>query len=214
MRKLTLVLLCLVQSIAQCLAPFVAVSLIGVGRAQAEGDASSAVIINEIHYDPRSKAAGEFVEIYNAGPNIVNLTGWSLDKGIDYVFPPGTQALPGAYVVVARNPEALRQAYGASALGPFVGRLSNDGDALALYDRSGQLVDEVNYSIGFPWPTPSDDADQSIGMTNQSLDNSIPGAWRRAHRRRAGGTATCLTIQRLLWMPSAIPLSPRVQPTP
>ncbi len=178
MRKLTLVLLCLVQTIAQCLAPFVTVSLVGVGRAQAEGDASSAVIINEIHYDPRSKAAGEFVEIYNAGTNIVNLTGWSLDKGIDYVFPPGAQVFPRAYVVVARNPEVLRQTYGASALGPFAGRLSNDVDDLALYDRSGQLVDEVNYSIGFPWPTPNDDADQSIGLTNQSLDNSIPGAWR------------------------------------
>jgi hypothetical protein len=76
MRKLTLLLLCLIQSIAQCLAPFAAVSVLDIGRAHAESGASSSVVINEIHYDPRSKAAGEFVELYNAGPSAVNLTGW------------------------------------------------------------------------------------------------------------------------------------------
>ena len=69
MRKLTLLLFCLMQSIAQCLAPFVAVSMLGIGQAHAESDASASVVINEIHYDPRSKAAGEFVELYNAGPS-------------------------------------------------------------------------------------------------------------------------------------------------
>ena len=52
----------------------------------------------------RSKAAGEFVELYNAGAGAVNLTGWSLGKGIDYVFPLGTQLLPGSYALVARTP--------------------------------------------------------------------------------------------------------------
>ena len=80
--------------------------------------------------------------------------------------------------MVASNPPALRQIYGVAALGPFDGKLSNDGDSLALYDRGGQLVDEVDYALGFPWPTPNDDADQSIGLINAGLDNSVPGAWR------------------------------------
>lgn len=178
MRRLTIVLLCLVQSLAQCAAPFAAAAFLDVGHAQAAFDTAPAIIINEIHYDPRSKAVGEFVELYNAGAGAVNLTGWSLGKGIDYVFPVGTQLLPGSYALVARSPAALRQLYGVAALGPFEGKLSNDDDSLALYDRSGQLVDEVDYALGFPWPTPNDDADQSIGLTNAALDNSIPGAWR------------------------------------
>lgn len=178
MRKLTLVVLCFVQAFALYLAPLLGVPVADIGRAQAEGEAVPAVIINEIHFDPRSKAAGEFVELYNAGPNIVNLTGWSFGKGIDFVFPPGMQLLPAAYLVIARDPAALRRTYGASALGPFAGRLSNDDDTLTLYDRGGQIVDEVAYAIGFPWPTPSDDVDQSISLTNVLLDNAIPAAWR------------------------------------
>ena len=109
MRRLTIVLLCLVQSLAQCVAPFAAAALLDTGRAQAAVDAAPAIIINEVHYDPRSKAAGEFVELYNAGAGAVNLTGWSLGKGIDYVFAVGTQLLPGSFAVVASNPPALRQ---------------------------------------------------------------------------------------------------------
>ncbi len=178
MRRLTIVLLCLVQSLAQCVAPFAAAAFLDTGRAQAAVDAAPAIIINEVHYDPRSKAAGEYVELYNAGAGTVNLTGWSLGKGIDYVFAVGTQLLPGSFALVASNPAALRQIYGVAALGPFDGKLSNDGDSLALYDRGGQLVDEVDYALGFPWPTPNDDADQSIGLINAALDNSVPGAWR------------------------------------
>ena len=181
MRRLTLVLLCLVLSIAQCLAPFAVLAaavFLDPGQAQAATDVAPAIVINEIHYDPRSKAAGEFVELYNAGAGAVNLTGWSLGKGVDYVFPVGTQLLPGSYAVVARSPAALRQIYGVAALGPFDGRLSNDGEDIVLYDRSGQVVDEVDYVLGFPWPTPNDDADQSISLIGAALDNSVPGAWR------------------------------------
>jgi hypothetical protein len=178
MRKLTLILFCIVQLTVQWLPPLVAVSLLDVGRVRAEGDAAQGVIINEIHYDPRIKATGEYVELYNAGPNVADLTGWSFGKGIDYVFPPGTQLLPAAYLVIGRSPAVLGQLYGVNAIGPFAGRLANDGDNLALYDRGGQLVDEVAYTLGFPWPTPSDDDDQSISLTNVLLDNAIPGAWR------------------------------------
>ena len=80
------------------------------------------------------------------------------------MFPPGTQLQPVGYAVVARNAAALRKLYGANVLGQFTGKLSNDGDELALYDRGGQLVDEVDYTMGFPWPTPNDNADQSISL--------------------------------------------------
>ena len=38
----------------------------------------NAVVINEIHYDPDLKYEWvEFVELYNAGPTDVDLSGWS-----------------------------------------------------------------------------------------------------------------------------------------
>jgi hypothetical protein len=152
------------------------------GQARAEDtlvSAAASVVINEIHYDPRLNNADlEYVELANGGPVAVDLTGWSLGEGIDFLFPQGTQLPPGGYLVVARTPEALRQFYGTSALGPFAGKLSNEADELVLRDRSGQIVDEVAYVMGFPWPTPNDDTDQSIGLTNVTTDNASGAAWR------------------------------------
>lgn len=174
MRKWTLALLCLVECLALLLAPFA-----GLSSAQAQAGPPPAVVINEIHYDPRLHTAGvEYIELYNVGAAAVDLTGWSIAKGIDFVFPVGTWLPAGGYLVVARRPAGMRQVYGIPALGPFTGRLANDGDTLRLRDRDGQTVDEVAYQLGFPWPTPNDDADQSIGLINAGLDNSQPGAWR------------------------------------
>ncbi len=177
MRNLTRSLLLL----AQCIAIGLLFVLLGVMPVRAEAEATPTVVINEIHFDPRSAAGGlEYVELYNVGSAQVDLAGWSLAKGIDYVFPAGAVLPPSAYLVVTRDPAALRQAYGVSALGPFAGKLSNDGDELMLRNRNGQLVDAVTYGLGFPWPTPDDNADQSIGLINALLDNAIPGAWRSA----------------------------------
>ena len=41
------------------------------------------VVINEIHYAPDVRTElVEFVELYNTGPNDVNLVGWQLCDGI------------------------------------------------------------------------------------------------------------------------------------
>jgi hypothetical protein len=98
----------------QCLAPFALVSVLDIGRAHAESDASSSVVINEIHYDPRSKAAGEFVELYNVGPGAVNMTGWSLGKGI-VEFKKGSSLLRLGEVEMAPVTMAPGLALGGSA---------------------------------------------------------------------------------------------------
>lgn len=62
--------------------------------------------------------------------------------------------------------------------GPFARgtRLKNSGETLTLVDPFGAVVDEVSYSLGFPWPTVGDDrgtppASPSIELINPLLDN-------------------------------------------
>lgn len=140
---------------------------------------SPAITITEIHYAPQNKLAFlEFVELYNPTDQSVDLTGWSLANALEYVFPAGTSLAAGSYVVVAANPTNVRTTYGVAALGPYYGKLANDGDHVVLRDRSGDTVDEVDYQMGFPWPIPSKDLDTSIGLINLALDNADPAAWR------------------------------------
>src|SRR4029450_7018691 len=50
------------------------------------------VVINEIHYQPAgaSSNALEYVELRNISAGEVDLAGWALSEGVEYVFPPGT----------------------------------------------------------------------------------------------------------------------------
>lgn len=141
--------------------------------------ATATVIIHEIHYDPSPASAwNEFVELYNTGATLVDLSGWALAGGIDYTFPSGTVIVPGGYLVVAINPSFLERSYGMRALGPFRGRLSNEGDRVMLRNAQAQEVDRVEYGVGFPWPIAGYAAERSIGLWNPGADNALGAAWR------------------------------------
>src|SRR5262249_33488690 len=87
------------------------------------------VLINEIHYDPPIKTEHtEFIELYNNGSVAISLDGWQLTGAVDFTFPSGVSMPAGGYVVVAQDPAALRAKFGASALGPWQGILSNQGE--------------------------------------------------------------------------------------
>jgi hypothetical protein len=142
------------------------------------------VVLNEVHYAPRDKTVPEeFVELHNAGGVAVDLSGWYFAGGIDWTFPPGTSIGPGAYLVVAQDPATIRSIHGAAVpvAGPFSGRLSNEEDHLVLRNRTGGLEDEVDYRMGFPWPTPGGPQGYSIELIHPSLDNSLGGSWRSSN---------------------------------
>jgi len=141
--------------------------------------AHSAIVINEIHYDPDVKTEHvEFIELFNSGSNTVNLSGWQLSDAVTFTFPGGTQLAPGGYLVVGQNPAALQGKFGVSALGPWTGALNNDGEKIVLLDAVGSVVDEVEYQLGFPWPTVGDSPGYSIELVNPAFDNDLGGNWR------------------------------------
>src|SRR5882672_4632951 len=145
--------------------------------------ASSAIVINEIHYNPDVKTEpAEFVELVNAGSNAVNLAGWTLSSGFTYTFP-ATNVAPGHFVVVAQNPAFLQTKFTVfGVLGPFntngASGLSKYADKVTLRNISGQVEDEVSYQIGFPWPNVGDPPGYSIELINPDLDNDLGGNWR------------------------------------
>ncbi len=137
------------------------------------------VIINEIHYNPDIKVEPvEFVELYNAGTNQVNLSGWHFSRGMEYIFPPSTFLGAGQYVVVAQDPAALNSKFAASSHGPYGGSLGNEGDRIVLCNAVGATIDAVEYQLGFPWPTCGDIPGYSAQLLNPELDNDLGGSWR------------------------------------
>lgn len=137
-------------------------------------------IINEFHFKPEDKTSlEEFIEIYNPSTDTpVDLSGWKLDDAVSYAFPGGTTLAPGAYLVVAEQPSVILAKYGKTALGPWTGNLSSNGEKIDLLDAGGVLQDRVDYGVGFPWPTAADGGGSSAELLNPGLDNSLGGSWR------------------------------------
>lgn len=158
----------------------VTISLCCLAMIGVVGEAAAAdVVINEIHYQPEDELGTEFIEIYNAGATPVNLAGWQLSEAITFTFPPQDLAA-GAYLVVAADPVALLAEHSVAGLGPWEGKLSNDGERIRLLDALGSEVDRVNYGTSFPWPTAAGGEGQSMELINPSLDNDLGGSWRSA----------------------------------
>ncbi|MDP6544998.1 MAG: lamin tail domain-containing protein, partial [Phycisphaerae bacterium] len=120
----------------------------------------------------------EFIELYNNTLDDVDLTGWRLTDAIAYQFPQDTTILAGQYLVVAQDSATVQAEFGAAALGPWTGRLDNEGESVVLLDESGIVRDEVDYSNHFPWPVGAQGQGSSMELINPVLANDLGGSWR------------------------------------
>ncbi|MEM7313379.1 MAG: CotH kinase family protein, partial [Planctomycetota bacterium] len=137
------------------------------------------VVINELHYDPdNSLERVEFVELHNATDLSVDISGWRIDEGVDYQFPPGSVIDARGYVVIAQNSDDFQAKFGFAPFGEWEDgdRLKNSGERVELLDADGTEIDELRFRLGFPWPTPANG--ESIELINPNLENDEGGAWR------------------------------------
>ena len=155
------------------------------------------VVINEIHYDPDVKTQlVEFVELHNTSAEDIDLSGWYFSRGISYRFEAGATLPAGGYIIVVQNPIHIQAKFSTSRLvippdlmfGPYEGKLSNDGENIRLCNASGDEIDQVDYQLGFPWPTVGDAVPDdrpgngsSIQLVNPFGDNDLAGSWRSAY---------------------------------
>ena len=128
------------------------------------------IVINEIMYHPSShNAREEYIELFNAGPTNVNLTGWKFTKGVNFSFPSNTVIPASGYLVVAAERQAFTNKYPAVAnfvagfvvlrttnivgytYTNFANSLSNTRDTLRLEDGGGNTIDEVTYGDDGDW---------------------------------------------------------------
>ncbi|MBN2182890.1 MAG: lamin tail domain-containing protein, partial [Sedimentisphaerales bacterium] len=127
------------------------------------------IVINEImyHHQPTNTGSSyaesdeEWIELYNRGPETVDLSGWKFDDGIRYEFTAGTMLASGEYLVVS----------------DFSGSLANGGERLLLLDAAGNPADEVEYFDGGRWPQWADGRGSSLELRDPFADNNIPEAW-------------------------------------
>ena len=142
------------------------------------------VVINEIHYNPidvyqSPGELGEFIELFNPGPNPVDISGYEFDDGIEYTFPAGTIVGASSYVIVVRTREHhVWYRLNTTLLGPYDGSLSNTGENVRLSRPDGTTVEEVRYFDIPPWPTGADGYGPSLERISPDLPAGEFSSWR------------------------------------
>src|SRR5262245_60555341 len=112
------------------------------------------ILINEIMYHPTgTNLLDEWFELYNAGTNIVDLSGWRVTKGVSFLFPSNTTMAAGGYLVMAANGAAFasRNPGVTNFLAGWIGTLSHDGEEIQIEDALGNNVDSVSYASEGDW---------------------------------------------------------------
>src|SRR5436190_4330139 len=150
--------------------------------------ADSVVTFNEIMYHPPGdNPALEWIELYNQMSVDIDLSGWRVEGGIDFLFPTNTIILANGYLVVASNPAVVQaQSGGVPVFGPFTRRLSDSGETLRIRNNNGRLMDEMTYSNQAPWPIAADGSGGSLAKNAKFSASSRSESWRVS--ARGGGT--------------------------
>ena len=122
----------------------------------------------------------EWIEIFNRGSESVDLTGWSLDGGIDFDFQPGMSIAPNEHLVITGDMSSLTNKFPALAdriIGEFDRSLSNAGELVMLADDIGNPADEVRYYDDGRWPESADGRGSSLELRDPLADNSVAESW-------------------------------------
>jgi hypothetical protein len=141
----------------------------------------SVVTFNEIHYNPKGTTeSGEWIEVHNQMSINVDLSGWKLTGGVDFVFPERTTIPGGGYYLIEKDPTNPALA-GFNVTGPFEGSLSNNGgELITLLNNIGGIVQSFTYDDSTPWPKQTDGDDFSLVLLNPAdlPDHKLATSWR------------------------------------
>ena len=138
------------------------------------------LLITEINYNPPGADDSEFIELYNASTNLLDLSGVSLSNAVRYVFPLNTALNPGAFLVVVKDTTAFAARYqtaaspyyyaGLNVMGPWAGSLDNAGETIQLVASNGVALAAVAYQPGGDWPS------RANGLGSTLELSALPGA--------------------------------------
>ncbi|RKX23295.1 MAG: hypothetical protein DRP45_10645 [Candidatus Zixiibacteriota bacterium] len=158
--------------------------------------------INEVLYDAANNGSqgpdslGEWIELYNAGTETIDLSGWKIaDDPNDtmpsgsgdgvFTIPAGVSLAPGEFLILTRNADTFNYywpdhgtaqviSYGSASI-----YLGNSGDDIHLFDVLGHEVDVMWYGSGgdmYNWGGSAVDVDDgnSLERPTDGADTDVP----------------------------------------
>ena len=141
------------------------------------------ILITEINYNSNVLAnAGDWVELYNATNQTIDISGYIFKDGDDthhFQIPANTLLASHAYYVVVADSLLFQSRFGSvtNFVGSFHFGLSSKGEALRLFDQSGKLIQSVYYDEMAPWPTGANAQGYTLELSNYTNNLNLGASW-------------------------------------
>ncbi len=145
-----------------------------------------ALVITEVLYHPPEVDNNpyEYIEIYNENADPLDLTGYTICKGVQFAFPPDTWIEGRSYLVVCAIEANIQSTYGiTNTVGDWYTdpatspSLSNGGERIEICNPGGRTVATVRYNDRGKWPSGADGTGHSLSLISPFLEPDDPDSW-------------------------------------
>jgi hypothetical protein len=121
----------------------------------------------------------EYLRLYNPRSIDIDMSGYSLSKAVECVFPEGTVIPALGTILVAKDKDLLRLPEDSiQSFNWTKGNLANEGETICLSDKYGVIVDQVSYSPKSPWPNILvDNTEMALTLKDYAADNHLAKYW-------------------------------------
>jgi hypothetical protein len=121
----------------------------------------------------------EFLGITNPASDAVDMMGYKITMGIDYVFKEPLTIGPGETIFLVKDLSVTPpESYNGQVFQWSSGNLANEGEAVRLVDKQGMVLDQVIYSDEQPWPDYSSAGGAVLSLISFDLDNHFAESWK------------------------------------
>jgi hypothetical protein len=154
--------------------------------------APSSLMISECMYHPAPPPEGspftaedfEFIEFKNSGNSVMDLLGFTIHEGVDFVFP-SYVLNPGGRVLVVKSQAAFESRYGTGfpIAGEYTNQLNNAGESIAVSSPLQEPI--LSFKYNNSWYPITDGPGFSLVVADETLppeDLVDLSAWRPSAR--------------------------------
>jgi hypothetical protein len=136
------------------------------------------VMFCQIYVNPLNSINAEFIALYNPSSKTLNLSNYTVSKGVTGTIPQGTFLEPGDTLYLTDNAANLKTSQ--QVVQWTEGKLSNDGESIEILNQFGMVADYVKYEKTANWPAEAFNSEAVLSLISPKLDNHFPESWKSA----------------------------------
>jgi hypothetical protein len=148
-----------------------------MGAVNERADELPNIMICRIFINAKNKNLPEFIALYNPSDKRIDVSNYSIDRGVTCVFPEGASIGPGDTIFITDN-------YYSPCWWPYNrvlewsdGKLSNNGESIRLLNNFGIPIDFVRYENDGNWPTGAFTNGDILSLISSNVDNHFAKNW-------------------------------------